>query len=281
MLSSKGKEEACALAEHILLLKSAREIEENKKVTNELMKSEDCLMDQMNLEMGMVLSEEHNVPEAKEMKISEARSYEMIELTERINTGIEGVDTNLQEVVESFVEASSKAEEGIQVINKGINQMSVIRENFGSVIQAIDRLGTKSKEIKGIVVMIAKISKQTNLLALNAAIEAARAGEQGKGFTVVASEVRKLAEQSAHAANNIEDLINSIQMEIDHTEEIIQAVNQDVELGETVIMDAGETFNGIFHNIEDVSNQVMNVSASMEEVFSATQTVIESMAVES
>lgn len=201
----------------------------------------------------------------------------MINGTNRMYTLMSEVDTNLQEVVESFVEASSKAEEGNQVINRGISQMSTIRENFNSVIQTISNLETQSKEIMGIVEMITRIAKQTNLLALNASIEAARAGEQGRGFTVVANEVRKLAEQSTNAAKNIGGLVYSIQTEINQAEEIIQIVNQEVELGESVITEAGKTFSGIFHNIEDVSNQVMNLSASMEEVFSVTQSVVKSI----
>lgn len=241
-------------------------------------------MDQISLEMDAALSdgldsykpepgfEEGFEPEF--IKGSEPDSKEMKKLTDRIYSGIEEVDTNLQEVVESFVEASSKAEEGMQVINTGIDQMTTIRENFNSVVQAIDKLAAKSAEIKNIVNMITGISKKTNLLALNASIEAARAGEQGRGFTVVANEVRKLAEQSSGAAKDIGILINEIELEINQTEEVIQKVNQDVELGESVITDAGKTFNGIFVNIEDVSNKIMVVSASMEDVFSAARLFI-------
>lgn len=234
-------------------------------------------MNHGNLENDMFLSDEATEPESGIMKMTESVSNETILLTERIGAGMEKVDKNLQDVVESFVEASSKAEEGNQVINKGISQMTTIRENFTSVVQAINSLGTKSREIMNIVEMITKIAKQTNLLALNAAIEAARAGEQGRGFTVVAGEVRKLAEQSSNAAKDIGGLIYSIQTEIDHTDEVIRTVNQEVELGESVIADAGKTFNGIYQNIEDVSNQVMDMSASMEEVFSATRTVMKNI----
>ncbi len=229
--------------------------------------------------INMLESDEVSIiePESAEATMAKADSYKIKNLTDRIYSVMSEVDTDLQDVVESFVEASSKAEEGNQVINKGINQMATIRENFTSVIQAINNLEKKSKEIMNIVEMITKIAKQTNLLALNAAIEAARAGEQGRGFTVVASEVRKLAEQSSNAAKDIGELIYSIQTEIDQTEGIIQAVNQEVELGESVITEAGTTFNGIFGNIEDVSNQVMKLSASIEEVFSVTQSVMKNI----
>lgn len=241
-------------------------------------------MDQIQLNEDAALTENRNldltepVSNEQEMKENDLKPRQEgsdgLKLTKQIYSGIGIVDTSLQEVVESFVDASSQSEEGIQVINKGIKQMAIIRENFGTVIQAIKRLDEKSAEIKNIVEMITRISKQTNLLALNAAIEAARAGEKGKGFTVVASEVRKLAEQSSNAAISIGTIIHSIQTEISQTGEIIQKVNSDVELGESVITDAGETFNGIYSNIEEVSNQIMSISASMEEVFTATRSLI-------
>ena len=78
---------------------------------------------------------------------------------------------------------------------------------------AIGELAAKSEQIGAIVQTITGIAEQTNLLALNAAIEAARAGEQGRGFAVVAEEVRKLAEESQHAAHEISELIGAIQEE--------------------------------------------------------------------
>ena len=91
--------------------------------------------------------------------------------------------------------------------------MRSVRDSSAAVTAAIAELAAKSEQIGAIVHTITGIAEQTNLLALNAAIEAARAGEQGRGFAVVAEEVRKLAEESQHAAAEISELIGAIQVE--------------------------------------------------------------------
>ncbi len=194
-----------------------------------------------------------------------------------INKGMEAIDIDLQNIVETFVEASVKAGSGTAVINKAVAQMETISKKFEASTEVIDALGDKSKEIGLIISLITSIAQQTNLLALNAAIEAARAGEQGRGFAVVADEVRKLAEQSAGAAHEIENLINKIQVEIDHAIRSMEEGNKAVQSGKSMVGDAGQSFYGISSEIEQVSNEMMDVSGVIEEVFSGTQAMIDSV----
>lgn len=204
-----------------------------------------------------------------------AISNKIEDASSEITGGMGNIDADLQNVVESFVAASLKAEEGANVIDLVFKQMQSIGKKFEVSTQAIDQLKGNSKEIGRIVSLITTVAQQTNLLALNAAIEAARAGEQGKGFAVVAGEVKKLAEQSARAASEIGKLIRTIQLEIDHAVISMGEGNGAIEAGISMVEDAGEFFNNIFQDIEDVSNQMMEVSAVIEEVFSATQNTIE------
>ena len=110
-------------------------------------------------------------------------------------------------------QAREVAQEGVGAAEKANEAMRSVRDSSAAVSGTIRELAEKSEQIGTIVQTITGIAEQTNLLALNAAIEAARAGEQGRGFAVVAEEVRKLAEDSQHAAQEISDLIGAIQTE--------------------------------------------------------------------
>ncbi len=138
-----------------------------------------------------------------------------------INGSVIKVQNLSQNMVNSSQQISVNSQKGKLMADKGkeltdnllvrINEITVGAEQ---VSQTMDSLSDKSKEINKIVDVIAGIATETNLLALNAAIEAARAGEAGKGFAVVAEQVRKLAEDSKQAADQINDLINAIQAEV-------------------------------------------------------------------
>ena len=131
--------------------------------------------------------------------------------------------------------------------------------------EVIRQLAERSTEIGQISDTISDIASQTNLLALNAAIEAARAGEAGRGFSVVAEEVRKLAEESNSAALRIAELITDIQKDTDQAVSRMSHGTEVVKAGQAVVTNAGEAFNNIVDavsNLADHSRDILNEATS-------------------
>jgi len=176
--------------------------------------------------------------------------------------------------------AAATAEQGGQSVQKAISLMSSIEGKVNSSAQAIEELRQKQSQIGAIVNMIEEIASQTNLLALNAAIEAARAGEQGKGFAVVADEVRKLAERSTQATQEIASLIALIQADLNIAVESMQVSSQEVIEGSKFGAEAQGALGQIVQAIESVTNfskqseaMVNQMSNQADNVQGSVQTV--------
>jgi methyl-accepting chemotaxis protein len=195
-------------------------------------------------------------------------------IAEEIFKGMEQISNNIQSVTNTSLEAFKRAEKGNSVVYSAIEQMNNISDKVAMSSKAVSILGDKSKEIGSIVSLITSIAGQTNLLALNAAIEAARAGEQGKGFAVVADEVRKLAEQSASAANNISSIINEIQKEIVNAVKSMDNGSIAVEDGLGMVNQAGKSFGEILEDIKYIASQMQDVSAVTEEISAGTHNML-------
>ena len=160
-------------------------------------------------------------------------------------------------------ESASNAAVGKQKVEAAVDMMESIATQVNSSAQIIGKLGKRSDEIGQIVETIAGIAGQTNLLALNAAIEAARAGEHGRGFAVVSEEVRKLAEQSSEAAENIAKLIATIQKDTSSAVTSIEQSTQNVKDGRQAVQETGAAFRGIEAEVDKLNK---NVAASMEHI---------------
>jgi methyl-accepting chemotaxis protein len=174
-------------------------------------------------------------------------------------------------------DARRLAGEGADAVGGATAAMASVREASAGATVAIRALGDKSAQIGGIVDTITGIARQTNLLALNAAIEAARAGEQGRGFAVVAEEVRKLAEESQHAAGSIAGLIADIQAETARAVEVVEDGARRTEEGSGVVEQAREAFHAIGGSVEDVTVRVGAIAAAVEQIAAAARQMGERM----
>jgi methyl-accepting chemotaxis protein len=190
---------------------------------------------------------------------------------------VQQLTSNADNMTKSTLQARERAAVGNGAIEKSIEQMDSIGNKVHTLAQVIKGLGERTSEIEKIIGIITGISSQTNLLALNAAIEAARAGEHGRGFSVVASEIRKLAEQSSKSAQQISGLITAIQDEANSTMNNMQVVTDEVKAGIQVVNVAGVSFEEILQAIDDVADQIKQASLASQGISDSTQKVVSTM----
>ena len=207
---------------------------------------------------------------AQNMEVMTSGTAEQQSTVQRLEEDINHMREKIDELRDSAGQMESVAKEsannttiGKAKVDTAIEMMENIAEQVNSSAQIVEELGKRSDEIGIIVETISDIAGQTNLLALNAAIEAARAGENGRGFAVVAEEVRKLAEQSSIAAENITKLIVTIQKDTASAVESIERSTQDVKDGKQAVAQTGDAFHSIEAQVDKLN---ANVAASMEHI---------------
>ena len=189
---------------------------------------------------------------------------EAFRTVDRITHDINEIASEITDVSAATQRAQTATVEGQQGLSLAVKGMDVLNQSAQDVGEAVTALYESSKRISEIVEMITEIAGQTNLLALNAAIEAARAGEQGRGFAVVAEEVRKLAEQSETAAQEITGLITENANRIESTFKVMQEQKGHVGEGVTQVNQAGEQFNRIAGVVKELSQKVDTILKSTE-----------------
>ena len=188
------------------------------------------------------------------------------ELSASVAAASEQASVNVQTVASASEEYNATVQEIARQVNVSSEQSGKASKQALSAKDSIDELKDTSTNIDDVVKLIRDIAEQTNLLALNATIEAARAGEAGKGFAVVASEVKSLANQSADATNSISGQIENIQGNVGTTVQVVETV-----VG--IIDELEEIATSIASSTEEQIESTIEISKSIQEASLGTQEV--------
>lgn len=178
-----------------------------------------------------------------------------------------------QSTFEQSRNSTLAADKGQKAVGDAVYRLTTMAEGAKETARAVENLGNRANEIGSIITTITEISDQINLLALNAAIEAARAGENGRGFSVVAEEVRKLAEETRLSAGQIAEVITATQAEtktaVQMTEASLSAVQEQVELLKRV----GDSLSAIVHEVKATETNAEQMQVLFKEITAGTDQV--------
>ncbi|MEM1212143.1 MAG: methyl-accepting chemotaxis protein [Planctomycetota bacterium] len=203
---------------------------------------------------------------------------------QQVSSAVEEMSASIVEVARKSSDAAGSAEqsgnaatEGGVVVNDTIQGMHAISEAVTASAQSVEELGKRGEQIGEIIAVINDIADQTNLLALNAAIEAARAGEHGRGFAVVADEVRKLADRTTQATDEIGSSIQAIQTETTEAVGRMSTGTEQVTSGVAKASAAGDSLKQIVGSAQDVAGMIRSIASAADEQSAASEEVARSI----
>lgn len=189
--------------------------------------------------------------------------HEAEKSSEAVAADLQLVALMANSVAETAVQTADTSKEGRNSVESAVVSINEVEKGSAKISSAVNTLKEDANLIGEIIKMITELGEQTNLLALNAAIEAARAGEDGKGFGVVASAVKKLAEETSQATKEISFLIETNIKNIQKTVVLMDEQKDLVKLGVDKVNASGEAFARIANLVESLTEQIQNISNSV------------------
>lgn len=223
-------------------------------------------IDAVSLAMEQISCAVNEITEGNQQVASEisSSSFTLDEISKHVNTTTD----DMSNVIMHFEETNKSIILGKKSILEQHTHMNEIGVLTNNVLDASKELKEKATAINLMANTIGDIASQTNLLALNAAIEAARAGEHGKGFAVVAEEVRKLAESSALATNEVNLNIQAMHIAVNQTISYVNDVRNRIETQNNIVRKTDKSFNDISENFSSVMDSTKSVGERMKNITS-------------
>lgn len=198
-------------------------------------------------------------------------------VVDQMATGVDSMVPVSEKARLAAEDALRDAASGTAGVEHAREVMNQLERSSSALADELGGLAESGRDISSIVDRVRGITRQTNLLALNAAIEAARAGDYGRGFGIVASEIRKLSDESGEAASNIEAILTEIQKRTDEAVSAIRQSAADTARGANAVDEAGAAFDHISASVETSASDVGSAARSLTEVARSRGQVVSSM----
>lgn len=233
------------------------------------------IVDNISKELAMLTVALDDITKGAERNSDDIKTQ--VQYSNNIKEKIESTEIMTSEMSEISIKTNNIIIESKEIVKELGSQAFVVEATNEEVKEMMKELNKRSDDIFHITNVISNIVKQTNLLALNASIEAARAGESGKGFSVVAEEIRKLAEQSADSIGNIISITNDLREKLDTSIKSVEKLSEANNIQNQLVHRTTKIFDVIGENTEDVLSKVNGVDEEVKEIAAASEVIVNSI----
>ncbi|MFZ4456532.1 MAG: HAMP domain-containing methyl-accepting chemotaxis protein [Bacteroidales bacterium] len=180
-------------------------------------------------------------------------------------------------LMQSSQKAADSVDKGRESINEVIESMKKIDKQMDLISDTVLKLSEQNRTIGEITSSVADIADQSNLLAVNAAIEAAKAGEHGRGFTIVAQEIRSLADQSKKATAQVKEILNEINKSVNQAVGVTEQGTRTVEEGRKLVEMSSEVIEILAENVEEAAQAAIQISSSNQQQMAGMEQIVPAM----